>query len=1053
MSCGAPLTAAEPTRERRHVSILFTDLVGFTERSDAADPEDVRRTLVPFHTRAKAAIERFGGTLDKFIGDAAMGVFGAPVAHDNDPERAVLAGLDLLAGLEELRRDDPGIAIRVAVTTGEAMVSFGTGPQIGEAVAGDVVNTASRLQSVAPRDGLVVGEHTWRAIRDRFAVEELDPVTVKGKSAQLRVWRVLAASETAAGAPSVELVGRTAELGALREVVERVGRSLAAELVTIVGEPGLGKTRLLAELHASTGDVVRWLSGSCVPYGEDATLRPLVDLVRAEADVPSGADPEDARERVAALAERVAADEGERAWLTSRLEGLLGIEGEAGDRPPIQAQESAAACARVLSDAAASGPVVVAIEDLHWAEPALREAVTAMLEELAGSPVAIVCTARPELNDEGDWIADRPNVTTLRLDELTSEDTHTLLERLMRTYEVDPDVGQVAERSGGNPLYAVEFVRMLAEAGEARTEAVPASVRAVIAARLDALPSEHRGVLQDAAVFGTAFWPGGLRALSTDGVAVESVVGDLVRRGAIVPGPASRLPGEQELGFSHALFREVSYERLPRSARARKHFDAGTWLAAVAEDHVVEIADMLANHFATAAELADATDAADLGDAARGPALGWLTAAAEAAIRADESGAYTLFDRARRLAVPGTPEHADATVRSAWLARRVGSLTSDEVLARFEEALEEDRSLGDPVRIGDVLVRIAQQLGAMGEAERARAAFDEAIGILQPLDPGPELARAYAFLAEEEMFAGHVDASIDLADRALALGRALGAEDIQVIALHIAGDGRCSRNDDRGVQQLEEALRIAEQGGNASEIAISHTYVGEWKWLFEGPLVAVPDYERALEVAEGRGAVNQALQAKVVVLPAFVELGWWDRALVRSGELLAMSDRLDPALLAVVRSIRASVRSARGLDAEDDPEGLAELARPTGEVGAIAISLVTAAGLAVVHGEADRATGYLREYEQVTRDVAPQYRATNAPVAVRVCQALGDVELAASIVEPMEVDAFLERLSLEGATAALLEMRGEWPAAERAYDAVGAAWSDISCVVEAAAAW
>jgi tetratricopeptide (TPR) repeat protein len=551
-------------------------------------------------------------------------------------------------------------------------------------------------------------------------------------------------------------------------------------------------------------------------------------------------------------------------------------------------------------------------------------------------------------------------------------------------------------------------------------------------------------------VFGTAFWPGGLRALSSDGVAVGAVIDDLVRRGAVVAGPASRLPGEQELGFSHALFREVSYERLPRSARARKHFDAGTWLAAVAEDHAAEIADMLANHFATAAELADATDAADLRDAARGPALGWLTTAAEAAIRTDESGAYTLFERARRLAVPGTQEHALATVRSAWLARRVGSLTSEDVLTRFEEALEEERSLGDPARIGDVLVWTAQQLGAMGEARRARAAFDEAIGLLQPLDPGPELARAYAFLAEEEMFAGHVDASIDLADRALALGRELGAGDIQVIALHIAGDGRCSRNDDRGVQQLEEALRIAEQGGNASEIAISHTYVGEWKWLFEGPIAAVPDYERALEVAEGRGAVNQALQAKVVVLPAFVELGWWDRALERTDELLTVTARLDPALLAVVRSIRASVRSARGLDADEDAEGLVDLATPTGEVGAIALSLVTAGDLAAIRGERYRAIGYLGEFERVTRDVASQYRATNAPTAVRVCQALGDVELAARIVEPMEGGAFLELLCAESASAALLEMRGRWEAAARSYEAVAATWDGISCVVEAA---
>jgi class 3 adenylate cyclase/tetratricopeptide (TPR) repeat protein len=1055
MSCGSPLDVAEAAAERRLVSVLFADLIGFTERSDAADPEDVRRTLVPFHTRAKAAIERYGGTLDKFIGDAAMGVFGAPVAHDNDPERAVLAGLDLLGSLDELRRDDPGIAIRVAVTTGEAVVSFGSGPRIGEAVAGDVVNTASRLQSVAPRDGLVIGEATWRAVAGRFTVEELEPVTVKGKAAPLRIWRVVASAGVAAASPSVELVGRSSELASLHMALDRVTRERAAEIVTVIGEPGLGKTRLLSEFRSSVGSELRWLSGTCVPYGEDATLRPLVDLVRAEAGIELGDDPLAARARVGALAARVEADPTERAWLTARLEGLLGVgRVDAVDRPPVQANESAAACARVVSHTATTAPVVVAIEDLHWAEPALRDAVRAMLDELAGSPVLIVCTARPDLTESGEWIGEAANASTLPLGELTPADTRTLLERLTLRYRVAPELGDVAERSGGNPLYAVEFVRMLAEAPDPgrRSETVPASVQAVVAARLDALPAGHRALLQAAAIFGTAFWPDGLRALVDPNDPVDETLEDLVRRGTVVRTSSSRVQGEPELGFSHALFREVSYGRLPRSARARKHLDAGTWLASAAGDRTSELADMLANHFATAAELAAASSLPDVAEAARGPAVRWLLEAGEAAIRADESGAFTLFDRARGLALPGTSEHSSATVRSAWLGRRVGAIASGEVLARFEEALSTERALGDRSRIGGVLVRLAQQLGAMGEAHRARAVSDEGIRVLEGLPAGPDLARAYAFRAEEEMFAGHVDASIELADHAVALGRDLAADEARVIGLHVRGDGRCSSGDIGGLLDLEEALSIAEAGGNASEIVISHTYIGEWRWLLEGPAVAVADYERAIEVADGRGAVNQGTQAKVVVLPALVELGAWDRALAWTDELLRVPERLDPSLLVVVRSVRTSLRAARGLEIDDDPEELVRLARPTAEVQVIAMASVTAADLAVRRGDADRAIEHVREFERVTHDVVSTYRATNATAAVRVCRAVGDVELAAAIVEPMEVGALLEQLYVGSAEATLMEMRGDWLAAHDAYRDAAEGWHDISCTFEGAAA-
>ncbi|MDP9295931.1 MAG: zinc-ribbon domain-containing protein, partial [Actinomycetota bacterium] len=271
LACGAAVQPAEPhaapAEERRVVSILFVDLVGFTERSDQADPEDVRRTLIPFHERVKEDLERFGGTLDKFIGDAVMGVFGAPVAHEDDPLRAVRSALSILRSMEELRRDDPDLAVRIAVNTGEAVVSFGSGPQVGEAVAGDVVNTASRMQGLAPHGSVVIGESTLRSVRDAFDVELLPAATVKGKAEPLTVWRILGERPSiAADVAPTTFVGRGQELALLRGLFDRAVGSSSLQLVTLIAEPGIGKTRLVEEFRRGLDGGARWLSGHSLPY-------------------------------------------------------------------------------------------------------------------------------------------------------------------------------------------------------------------------------------------------------------------------------------------------------------------------------------------------------------------------------------------------------------------------------------------------------------------------------------------------------------------------------------------------------------------------------------------------------------------------------------------------------------------------------------------------------------------------------------------------------------------------------------------------------------------
>ncbi len=1055
MSCGTPLEAgATPVEERRLVSILFADLVGFTARSDEADPEDVRRTLVPFHERAKDAIERFGGTLDKFIGDAAMGVFGAPVAHGDDAERAVRAGLDLLGSMRELSEADPDVAVRVAVNTGEAVVAFGEGPQVGEAVAGDVVNTASRMQAAAPRDGLVIGEETWRSVRERFVAEERDAVSVKGKAAPIRIWRVLGERRTTAPEEVAPLVGRQRELAMLGERLRLADARRTPEAVTIVADPGIGKTRLTREFRRELGPDVPWFAGACLPYGDGVTFRALSDVVRAAAGIDRGAEGEVARIAVGSLADRVAVDPSDRAWLLGRLEPLLGISADGereGERPDASPRESAAACARVLAHAAAAGPIVVELEDLHWAEPGLLEAIEHLVRALEGTPALVLCTARPEFAERNvGWGGD-----TIRLSELTAEETRSLLHELLRRDEVADEVEDaLLERAGGNPLYALEFVRMLSDTGrDLASDAVPTSVHGVIAARLDAIPAEDRAVLLDASVVGTAFWPGALDALATGPGAADGVR-ELIRRGMVTVLSPSRLPEQPEYGFTHALIREVAYGRLPRSARARKHLAVGRWLEGEARESIEDLAPMLANHFAVAAELAEAAGEAAEADAARDPAIRWLFAAGDAASRIDESDAFTLFERALALAPPGSPSFSEALWRSGIAGRRAHRLTGAEVLDRYDASLVIERRDGDPARIGGALVRLGSQLAVMGEGERATSAFDEAVELLEAIPPGAELARACAFRAEEEMFAGRPEVSLGWAERAVELGRALRAEDVVVMALHIRGDDRCTLGDVEGLEDFEEALSIAQTGGSASNLVISHTYVGEWRWLLEGPAAALPAYEEAMAVAERRGSLNQGTQAKMVALGLLSDLGQWDRALRWSEELLGLGPgQLDLPFEIVVRASRSWLSLMRGItDDLDDPRELVERARPTRTLQVIARVLAVAASLALARGDRASASDLLREFDEVTRDVASTYRATNALTVVRVCADLGDVERARSIAGALDVRPPYERIHMDTAAAYAQELEGDVAGAEVIYAEVVPRWEAFRCPFEAAAA-
>ncbi|HET9724683.1 MAG TPA: adenylate/guanylate cyclase domain-containing protein [Actinomycetota bacterium] len=1031
--CGHPLEARPPAaEERRTVTIVFVDLVGFTERSDRADPEDVRRTLVPFHRRVKDDLERFEGTLDKFIGDAVMGVFGAPVAHEDDPVRAVRSALRVLGSVAELRRDDPQLAVRVAVNTGEAVVSFGAGPQVGEAVAGDVVNTASRMQSLAPHDSVVVGETTLHALGDRFEVEALPPATVKGKSEPLRVWRVVA--ERRPSEPErLPFVGRDRELASLLTEFGRVERDRSCRVVTVLAEAGVGKTRLAAELAQRIRVRARAIRASCPPYGEGVTFAPVEQTIRELARIEPTDDAATGVARLEALAAAVADERADRRWLTETLRAVLALDGAVGGSV-IAPEELAQAWASVLATAVWERPLLLVLEDLHVGAPALLDVVRATADLLAAHPVLIVVTSRPDPS--------RPpavwgSATVLALTALAEAETRRLLsasglERALSAAVADT----VIERAGGNPLFAIEIARMVGEAGTSDLAelVVPGSVQAVLAARLDAIPAEWRSVAPDAAVLGDEVWPDALAAVGEHRPAdASAALAELVRRGLLEPRP-STLPGLEAYRFTHALIREVAYGRLPRAARARRHLAAGTWLEAVGGERVDEWAESLARHYASAAELGGAVGETGIRDAARAPAVRWLLTAGDRAARVDPAAASALFERALALAPPGTPEREGALRRSANAGRRSGSLDAAEVLERYLEGLEIARARGDDVAIGDWLTRAGTQLAVVGQTERARAALADAVEVLERSPHGRPLATAYAYRAEEELFAGHTTDATIFADRALALLED-EHDEVAIMALHLRGDARCSMGDlDAGLADLREALRRSEEGGSVGDVVTSRNYLAEWRWAVEGPAAGLAEWEMALELAERRNVRSQASYTKAGALSALFDAGAWDRVLAWSDDLLAVPEGwLDPAVIVAANAVRTHVLLARGRrDLVVDPDELVGVAERIQELHALAPALVAAAAIEVADGDVGAAGRRLAAFETVTEGVAPEYRDAQIVRAVRLCLAVGRPDVAERLVGSTEPSVLRDRILLEAARAMMAEARDD-PGAADAY--------------------
>jgi class 3 adenylate cyclase len=525
--------------ERKVVSVLVCDLVGFTAQADQADPEEVQARLGPYHDRTRREIERFGGTVEKFIGDAVVGVFGVPAAHEDDAERAVRAALDVIEGIDRLNQASPGLelAVRVAVNTGEAVVSLDARPERGEHfLTGDVANTASRLQGIAPVGGVVVGETTWRATRRLFDYEPLAPVRVKGKAEPLPIWRAAGIRSRlgvdVSQAPRSPLVARERELELLRDALARARGEQKPQLVTLVGEPGIGKSRLVFELWREVDaqpELVVWRQGRCLPYGEGVALWALGEIVKAQAGILESDPADHAAGKLARGVADLIADEREASWVTGHLGPLVGLAG--GELGSDRREEAFAAWRRFCEALAEQAPAVLVMEDLHWADEVLLDFLDHMLDWAVDVPLLVVATARPELlSRRPGWGGGPPTSAIVSLAPLSEADTARLVAGVLDQTLVPVELqAALLARAGGNPLYAEEYVQMLAERGFLRRVGgswlldraaelpLPESVQGIIAARLDTLAPQDKALLQDAAVLGTVGWLGALDTVAAGG--------------------------------------------------------------------------------------------------------------------------------------------------------------------------------------------------------------------------------------------------------------------------------------------------------------------------------------------------------------------------------------------------------------------------------------------------------------------------------------------------------------------------------------------------------
>ncbi len=1059
-SAATPAVRAElAVAERRLVSVLFADLVGFTSLSEQRDSEEVREILSHYFETARRIIDRFGGTVEKFIGDAVMAVWGTPVAHEDDAERAVRAALDLVPAVAALGADvgSSNLQARAAVLTGEAAVTLNA--QGEGMVAGDLVNAASRVQTLALPGAVLVGEATRRTTEAAIAYEDAGTHELKGKTEPLPLWRALRViagrrGEGRSTGLEAPFVGRDAELRLVKDLFHTAVDEQKARLVSVVGVAGVGKSRLSWEFQKYVDGLVeevRWHRGRCLAYGEGIAFWALAEMVRMRAGILEEEQPESALGKLRQATEQHMHDAEERTWLQPRLAHLLGLAEQTG----FERQDLFSAWRLFFERLAEEAPTVLIFEDLQWADTALLDFIEYLLEWSRAHPIFVFTLARPELSDRHpSWGAAKRDFTSLFLEPLRADAMDELLHGLAPGLP-DELRARIRERAEGIPLYAVETVRMLLDRGllerdgdgyrpTAAIEAleVPETLHALIAARLDDLTPDERRLLGDASVLGKSFTKRSLSALS--GLSedeLEPLLAPLVRKEILTIQADPRSPERGQYAFLQALVQKVAHGTLSRRERKTRHLAAAEFFETTWGSEEDEIVELIASHYLDAYECDPGADDAR---AIKAKAREQLARAGERAASLGASReAQRYFEQAAELA-DDSVEQAQLLERAGEMGQAAGQL--ENALAHFRRAINLFESSGRTHPAARASARLGAALFHHGQIDAGVEHMERSFAVLSGDEPDEDLAALAAELGRLHYFMGDLDRASERIELTLEIAESLWlperlSEALNTKSLILVSRGRL----EEGNGLLKHALDLALENDRPG--AATRAYVN----LAHN--MAVSDrYEEARELDKQGLALARKLGNRVGegyllhhLCDALCVAGEWDEALALANELANSEVRparaavLFPATLLHVN--RGDVETARaGIDnwpeqpADRQERAVYDLARSIvllaagkaaealeageaafayREVGGMhpyaKAGFVSALDAALALGDLDRAEKLLAEVRAMPPGLTPPFvRAHSARFEARVAARRGEGER----VEP----------SFEAATRAFREL-------------------------------
>lgn len=995
--------AVKAPPQTRQARKLVTVLVAELEPTGSSDPEEMERVITQPLSRGQALLEQYGATVQPLFANGLVAVFGAYQAHEDDPERAVRAGIALRDALSK----ESAFSFRAGIECGSALVTL---EDARVEVTGSVLAAASRLQAHAATGAVLAGEGVYRSTSEAINYEQEPGDRYLVMQAKRRVRSPIATDD-------LPFMGRERETALLESIFARAieGRP---QLALIAADAGGGKSRLAREfrLKVEAGAAHAWREGRCLPYGDGVTFWALGEIVKEEAGILESDSPVATVEKLHQAVSALLTEARDRSWMESALAPLVGVS----DPSTPGLDQLMAAWRRFLEALAAREPLVVLIEDMQWADSSLVAFVENLADEMPDSPLLIVCTARLEfLESHPGWSGGKRNTVTIALPPLDEISTGALFEAILGK----PPEPRLVRQAGGNPLFAQELARMVSSAPQT-SRVIPETVQSVIAARLDTLEPVARETAMHASVVGEVFWSGAVAYIAgVDQHVADERLRQLQRGQFIRRLRNSAVKGQAEYAFGHALVKDVAYDSIPIRKRAHLHELAAKWIEGLAGERVADHADFVAHHYSAALDLMRAAGAQS--EELSKKTCEYLILAGDRAMRLDVIAAERFYRRALELTPDSDSLRPTTLARIASAAQERGRLHEAQPI--YEEAIAAFGSTSDWLNAARALMDLSRVLWRIGSSERQAPLIDEAIKLLEPHPLGPDLARAWMLKGRELVHLGQAAESLPWSERALIAADQVNRPDIKVWSLMYRGMARVDLADPRGAVDMRDSLQLGLDLGLGLETAICYANLGDFVSLEDGPEHGLRMYQEGIRFSERRGLVHNLMWIKSNMPFALFQLGEWDGAL-REGDEVLEWDRTEGTsqLTLFVLAVKSQILTYRGLleEAKTAVDQLLPLARSIGGVHALVHALPSAALYLNAIGDSERALELIREVELATRG-SGGWRSHRIAECARMCIHAGEVSLAEALLTGAATYPKLHSGLVLTAQAAVAEARGD----------------------------